>query len=118
MDDRQFVLRDIWVIGNEVVCLWDDGHESYFSGEQLRRACTCAACKSEGHLFGKSTLPTLRALPPEAFVPVAVRRVGNYGVQVVWADGHDFGIYHLRELRQACPCQRCRGEGGTDASMA
>lgn len=118
MDDRQFLLRDASVIGHEVVFLWDDGHESYFSGEQLRRACTCAACKGERHLFGKSTLPTLKALSPEAFVPVAVRRVGNYGVQVVWADGHDFGIYHLRELRQACPCHHCRGEGGTDASMA
>ncbi|MCS7182777.1 MAG: DUF971 domain-containing protein [Thermoanaerobaculum sp.] len=111
MEDR-FRLREAMVVGDEVVCLWEDGHESYFPGPQLRRACTCASCKGEAHLFGRRTLPTLRPLPPEAFVPVAVRRVGHYGLQVVWGDGHDFGIYHLESLRRACPCGECTAQGG------
>lgn len=110
MNDPRFLLQEALVVGTEVVCLWADGHESYFSGESLRKACTCAACKGEQHLFGRRSLPTLRALPPEAFVPVAVRRVGNYGLQVVWADGHDFGIYELQGLRKACPCPQCSQE--------
>ncbi|MGC8915982.1 MAG: DUF971 domain-containing protein [Thermoanaerobaculum sp.] len=112
-------LRDALVVGSEVVLLWEDGHESYFPGELLRKACTCASCKGETHLFGKKTLPTLRRLPPEAFVPVAVRRVGNYGLQVVWGDGHDFGIYHLEDLRRMCPCPSCTAEhGGSNAPLA
>lgn len=117
MEDARYQLREVLVVGTEVVCLWADGHESYYPGEELRKACTCAACKGEQRLFGKRSLPTLRVLSLKAFVPVAVRRVGNYGLQVVWADGHDFGIYHLQALRDSCPCPQCRGEVG-GASMA
>jgi DUF971 family protein len=114
MEDPRFSLKDAFVVGEELVCLWEDGHESYFPGAELRKACTCASCKGEKYLFGKVTLPTLRRLPPEALVPVAVRRVGRYGLQVVWGDGHDFGIYHLEELRQSCPCSACRAARGEE----
>ncbi len=100
--------REVMVVGGDVVVVWADGHESYYPGAELRRACTCAQCKGEGHLFGRSTLPTLKPLGPEAFVPVAVGLVGNYGLQVTWGDGHDYGIYTLAELRAACPCDGCR----------
>jgi DUF971 family protein len=100
--------RELLVVGDEVVVIWGDGHESYFPGEALRRACTCAGCKGEQHLFGRATLPVLKPLKPESFVPVAVRSVGNYGLQVTWGDGHDHGIYHLADLRVACPCDECR----------
>ncbi|HUK14168.1 MAG TPA: DUF971 domain-containing protein [Thermoanaerobaculaceae bacterium] len=102
----------LYVIGNEVVVVWGDGHESYYPGDALRRACSCATCKGEQHLFGRATLPTLRPLRPEAFVPVAASVVGNYGLQVTWGDGHDHGIYHLDELRAACPCDACRARRG------
>ncbi len=100
-------MRQAVVVGGEVVVVWGDGHESYYPGAPLRRACSCAACKGEQHLFGRATLPTLRALRPEAFSPVSVRLVGNYGLQVVWGDGHDHGIYNLADLRAACPCEGC-----------
>jgi DUF971 family protein len=96
------------VIGTEVVLVWADGHESYWPGEVLRKACTCAACSGEQHLFGRRTLPTLKPLRPEAFMPVTVRPVGRYGLQVSWGDGHDHGIYRLDALRAACPCEACR----------
>lgn len=100
-------MREAMVVGNDVVVVWGDGHESYFPGEELRRACTCAGCKGEQHLFGRATLPTLKPLGAGAFVPAEVARVGNYGLQVRWADGHDHGIYHLDALRAACPCEAC-----------
>jgi DUF971 family protein len=97
----------VMVIGHEVVVVWGDGHESYFPGESLRRACTCAACRGEQHLFGRATLPTLRPSGLAAFEPKAVQVVGNYGLQVTWGDGHDHGIYALAGLRAACPCPDC-----------
>ena len=100
--------RDVMAVGGDVVVVWGDGHESYFPGEPLRRACTCAECKGEGHLFGRATLPVLKPLRSGAFEPVAVALVGNYGLQVTWGDGHDYGIYTLAELRAACPCAACR----------
>jgi DUF971 family protein len=95
------------VVGDEVVLIWGDGHESYYQGAALRKACGCASCKGEQHLFGRASLPTLRPLKPEAFVPVAARLVGNYGLQVTWGDGHDHGIYTLHDLRSSCPCETC-----------
>jgi DUF971 family protein len=100
-------VRQAMVVGDEVVVVWGDGHESYYPGAPLRKACSCAVCKGEQHLFGRSTLPTLKAMKPEAFSPVSVRLVGNYGLQVTWGDGHDHGIYMLADLRAACPCAEC-----------
>lgn len=30
--------------------------------------------------------------------------VGNYALQLIWADGHSYGIYSWELLRQLCPC--------------
>jgi DUF971 family protein len=101
-------VRQALLVGDEVVVVWGDGHESYYPGAPLRGACTCAVCKGEQHLFGRATLPTLMPLKPEASVPVAARLVGNYGLQLTWGDGHDHGIYALDALRASCPCEVCR----------
>jgi DUF971 family protein len=103
-------VQQVIPVGGEIVVVWGDGHESYYAGAALRKACTCAACKGKRHLFGRATLPTLTSLKPDAFVPVAARLVGNYGLQVTWADGHDHGIYALDDLRAACPCDECRSQ--------
>ena len=99
------------MVGDEVVLVWGDGHESYYPGAALRKACCCATCKGEQHLFGRASLPTLRPLKSEAFMPVAARLVGNYGLQVTWGDGHDHGIYTLDDLRASCPCETCQATG-------
>jgi DUF971 family protein len=101
-------VRQALVVGDEVIVVWDDGHESYYPGAPLRKACSCAVCRGEQHLFGRATLPTLTPLKPEAFVPAAIQLVGNYGLQVTWGDGHDHGIYALDALRASCPCEACR----------
>lgn len=100
-------MRQAIVVGDEVVVVWDDGHESYYAGAPLRKACSCAGCRGERHLFDRATLPTLAPLRPDAFVPVSLHLVGNYGLQVRWGDGHDHGIYDLAQLRAECPCDAC-----------
>ena len=37
---------NIQQIGDELAIVWNDGEESYFKLELLRRACPCAACGS------------------------------------------------------------------------
>jgi len=114
--DPRYRVVNLVVVGEEVAVVWGDGHESYFRGEELRRACTCASCQGEQHLFGRATLPTLKPYADGAFQPVAATLVGNYGLQVRWGDGHDYGIYHLDWLRRACPCPDCRtGNPGASA---
>ena len=108
MPDGQTHAKQVMIVGDEVAVIWGDGHESYYPGEALRKACTCAGCKGEQHLFGRRTLPVLKPIAAGAFQPAAVRLVGNYGLQVVWGDGHEHGIYHLADLRTAWPCGECR----------
>ncbi len=92
---------DIQVIGEELAIKWDDGTESFIRLETLRRACPCAACQG-----GRELPEHSRAEPPPAFQLERVAPVGAYGVQPVWADGHNTGLFtydYLWELTHADP---------------
>lgn len=106
--DPRYKVSNLVVVGDEIALVWGDGHESYFRGEALRRACTCASCQGEEHLFGRATMPILKPYSEGAFQPRAATLVGNYGLQITWGDGHQYGIYHLDWLRHSCPCPTCR----------
>jgi DUF971 family protein len=88
---------------------WQDGHETLYPLDGLRRACPCASC--QGH-------DNMHLLPdPEIFhVPslmewhaVRLEPVGGYALRIRWDDGHDTGIYTWDRLRQMCPCPQCLG---------
>ena len=107
------------IVGDEVVIVWLDGHESYYPGEALRKACTCAACKGEQQ----------PVRPPDAAGVQAARRRGVPSPRPsVWsattasrspgATGHEHGIYHLGDLRAACPCGECREPHASDAGAS
>ena len=85
-----------------LVVLWDDGHQSILPLDYLRSWCPCASC--QGHA------PTAKYLDLAGQELVPVDGVGNYAVSLVWADGHNTGIYSFRWLRQLCPCEACGGE--------
>ncbi len=89
----------------ELGIVWKDGHESYYGGHALRCACGCAKCVDE--VTGKKLLVDQRV--PRDVRPVALHRVGRYGLAIVWSDGHDTGIYAFKTLRAMCPCEACRG---------
>jgi DUF971 family protein len=101
------------VLGNELVVLWDDGHESYYPLEALRRACPCASCAGEPDLFGRMAYGPTANYRPESFQLRNVIRVGNYALQPNWMDGHEFGLWTFDRLRGACPCEKCRSEFAT-----
>jgi DUF971 family protein len=63
---------------------WEDGHHSEYPLAGLRTACPCAEC---------------RGIELES-----MQGVGNYALQLVWKDGHAYGIYTWQYLRQLCPC--------------
>ena len=84
----------------EMGIVWEDGHESFYGGKLLRCGCRCAMCVDE---------ITGRKLLDETFVadhvhPLRANPVGNYGVNLVFSDGHSTGIYSHAFLREACPC--------------
>jgi DUF971 family protein len=90
---------------------WADGHSSHYALAFLRKHCPCAACRSE------SAGPPAAPSPPSGTIPLTVlppniahaaeftdaRLVGNYALQITWADGHSTGIYEFRYLRAISP---------------
>jgi len=87
----------------EIGVVWADGHESYYSAHALRCACQCASCVDE--MSGRKILRDDRV--PREVRALEIHPVGNYGVSVLWSDGHDTGIYTFARLRRLCPCAEC-----------
>lgn len=98
-------IRHLQIIGQELAVAWSDGHETYLPLEAVRRACPCAVCNGEPDVLGRGEKPTPQ-LTPDSFELVSHERVGGYGWQPKWADGHNTGIFsvdYLRRLDSAAP---------------
>ncbi|BAN45941.1 gamma-butyrobetaine hydroxylase-like domain-containing protein [Metapseudomonas resinovorans] len=72
---------------------WADGERQALSHARLRGACPCAQCKAA----------RLRGVIATVDPDVRLERIAlqGYGVQLVFSDGHERGIYpwdYLREL--------------------
>ena len=95
------------VVGDLLAVVWDDGHESYYPLEALRRACPCAGCSGEPDLFGRMSAGPPPRYTPASFQVQSVIPVGNYALQPNWADGHSYGIWTYDSLRTFCGCGEC-----------
>jgi DUF971 family protein len=91
--------KSIQVVGDTLVVVWDDGHESYYPLEELRRACPCAVCSGEPDLFGRMYGGAPQHYTPASFELRSFERIGNYAIQPNWADGHTYGIWTWERLR-------------------
>jgi DUF971 family protein len=86
-------------IGDELAIQWNDGQESYFKLEFLRRACPCAACGGEPDVLGKISRPHV-TYTVESFDLTGFNLIGGYAVQPRWRDGHESGLYSFQYLRR------------------
>ena len=97
-------------LGDLLVVVWDDGHESYYPLEELRRACPCAGCSGEPDLFGRMYAGPPPNYSPRSFQLHSVIPIGNYALQPNWLDGHNYGMWTFERLRAVCPCDVCRNK--------
>jgi len=74
----------------ELVLQWGDG-EQVISHARLRGACPCSQCRA-GRLGGRIDLV-------RGDVRVERLEVQGYGVQLVFSDGHERGIYPWAYLK-------------------
>ena len=81
----------------EIGIRWSDGTESFHDSFELRCNCNCAHCVDE--TTGNRLL--VREDIPKDVRMVQAHPVGNYGLGIVWSDGHDTGIYTFERLRAA-----------------
>jgi ATP-binding protein involved in chromosome partitioning len=83
----------------EIGIVWEDGHESIYTGYYLRCNCNCAACVDE--MSGVKILENESV--PRAVMAREIHGVGRYGIAIAWSDGHDTGIFDYRYLRSLDP---------------
>ena len=78
---------------------WDDGAHAQLSSRVLREACKCAACENQR----RAGRPLVVA---EATALTQLNPMGEFGLQLIFSDGHDRGIYpwpYLHELSLGRP---------------
>lgn len=90
---------NIQQIGRELAVQWNDGVETYFDLEFLRRACPCAACGGEPDVLGNIERPHV-TYNDESFQLTGFNIVGGYALQPRWGDGHETGLYTFQYLRR------------------
>ncbi len=96
----------------EVRIRWQDGHESAYGFDLLRKECPCAVCNDQRRRPSPPGSLALLAGPVVKMGDIQVtevKPVGRYAINFVWSDGHDSGIYSYNFLREVCPCLACRG---------
>jgi DUF971 family protein len=76
-----------------------DGHECFFSNEELRTGCPCASCRDlrsvDKEVWSGGTISILNA-----------ELVGHWGISFAWSDGHGTGIFPFDSLREWCEVNR------------
>lgn len=83
--------------GRALLVEWGDGETRPIPFSLLRRSCPCAACAGEAGGAGRfAQEPDLRPGEDEL---ADISLVGAYGLNAVWADGHNTGIYTFERLR-------------------
>jgi DUF971 family protein len=90
------------VIGEELAIAWNDGRESFYPLEFLRRACPCAVCQGEADVLGEVERPE-RTFHSNSFQLRSLQSVGGYALQPLWQDGHSTGLFSFSYLRQLDP---------------
>jgi DUF971 family protein len=95
----QIVPTRIDIIGEELAIAWNDGQESFFTLESLRRACPCAVCQGEADVLGSVERPE-RTFHSNSFQLKSLHSVGGYAFQLLWHDGHSTGLFSYSYLRQ------------------
>lgn len=90
------VPKKIKLLNNEeLLIVWDNGKENYYPLKFLRDESPDATNKGETILW-KHYPPTQKQSEinhPGKYEIEKIEPVGNYGIQITWKDGYNYGIY-------------------------
>jgi prepilin-type processing-associated H-X9-DG protein len=80
---------------------WQDGHISQYDFDTLRRHCPCAECRTtpQGMVDVGVVPDKLKDAKGDLVSADAVKFVGSYAINILFADGHGTGIYTWHYLR-------------------
>ena len=91
-------MKSINLFGAELAILWEDETETIIKYSALRRMCPCAFCSGEkdvlGNQYGGVDLKEDNEISILKF-----EKIGHYGLQFFFSDGHKDGIYTFDFLK-------------------
>ena len=92
------IMQSINLFKTELAILWQDNSETILPYTTLRSACPCAFCSGEkdvlGNQYGGQTVSVDKNISIVKFT-----KVGYYGLQFFFSDGHKDGIYTFKLLK-------------------
>ena len=94
-------LKNINFSDNYMILGWDSGDVNYVSLKKLRLQCPCAFCSGETDVLGNIYKGPKKSLKESAFELKQYSFVGQYGLRIVWGDGHKDGIYTFSFLKKS-----------------
>lgn len=89
--------KNIQMIGSELCIVWEDGHESYFPAEFLRKHSPSAQNIGEKDILGNQ----YGGDGPKEFLGVTIQGwdfQGNYAMRPLFSDGHSSGLFSWQYL--------------------
>ena len=86
---------------NNLALKLSDSSELLIDLKKIRNACPCAHCSGEKDVFGNiykigRKIPLLK----KSFKIKFLKPIGNYGIKIIWEDGHSNGIYTFDLLKK------------------
>ena len=86
---------------NNLALKLSDSSELLIDLKKIRSACPCAHCSGEKDVFGNiykigGEIPLLK----KSFKIKFLKPIGNYGIKIIWEDGHSNGIYTFDLLKK------------------
>ena len=92
-------MKSINLFKTELAILWNDNSETILPYTALRRACPCAFCSGEQDVLGNQ-YGGENVVVDKKIVVVKYTKVGYYGLQFFFSDGHKDGIYTFELLKK------------------
>ena len=91
-------MKTLMLFEHELAIEWASEKTSIIAYAKLRELCPCAMCKGEtdalGNQYGGINRPSLKNIKIHKF-----SKVGHYGLQFFFSDGHKDGIYTFKFLK-------------------
>ena len=92
------MLQSISLFKTEVAFIWEDNTTTVIPVSTLRQLCPCAFCSGETDALGNKYGGTEIKKNKDVFI-ARYEKIGFYGLQFFFSDGHKDGIYTFAFLK-------------------
>ena len=86
------MIQSINLFKNEVALIWEDQTTTIIQNSLLRQSCPCAFCSGESDVFGNK-YGGEKVQTTKNIEIIKFEKIGYYGLQFLFSDGHKDGIY-------------------------